>query len=46
MISAQRYQKRLLGPFINQPDDVEQTNGYFQQDSAYTIGTAIRKIII
>jgi hypothetical protein len=33
-INTQRYQRLLLGPFINKLDDVELTNGYFQQDSA------------
>jgi hypothetical protein len=32
--NTQRYQRLLLGPFINNLDDVELTNGYFQQDSA------------
>jgi hypothetical protein len=32
-INSQRYRRRLLDPFINQLDDVELTNGYFQRDS-------------
>jgi hypothetical protein len=31
--NAQRFQ-RLLGPFVNELDCVELTNGYFRQDSA------------
>jgi hypothetical protein len=33
-INAQRYQRLFLEPLINQLDDVNLTNGYFQQDLA------------
>jgi hypothetical protein len=32
-ITLLRSQRLLLGPFMNQLDDVVLTNGYFQQDS-------------
>jgi hypothetical protein len=42
-ISAQRYQKLLLDTLIKKKlDDVELTNGYFQQDSATTHTTSRR----
>jgi hypothetical protein len=41
-ISAQRYQKLLLDTLIKKLDDVELTNGYFQQDSATTHATSRR----
>jgi hypothetical protein len=33
-INAERYRRLLVDPFLNQLDDIELTNGYYQQDSA------------
>jgi hypothetical protein len=34
IINAERYRRLLINPFLNQLDDIELTNSYYQQDSA------------